>query len=218
MSPTAISHPSCARFCRSILAQGGVQVGNSCWELYCLEHGIQPNGQLPSDALLTNDSFSTFFSETGSGKFVPRTVLFDLEPTVCDEVRTGTYRQLFHPEQIISGKEDAANNYARGHYTIGKEAVDTVLDRIRKLADNCTGLQGFMIYHAAGGGTGSGFGSLLLERLSIDYGRTSKLGFSIYPSPQISTAMLEPYNAVLVTHSLLEHTDVAFLLDNEAIY
>jgi hypothetical protein len=35
-----------------------------------------------------------------------------------DEVRTGTYRQLFHPEQLITGKEDAANNYARGHYTI----------------------------------------------------------------------------------------------------
>ena len=41
------------------------------------------------------------------------------EPTVIDEVRTGTYRQLFHPEQLITGKEDAANNYARGHYTIG---------------------------------------------------------------------------------------------------
>lgn len=50
-----------------------------------------------------------------------------------DEVRTGTYRELFHPEQLISGKEDAANNYARGHYTIGKEIVDVVLDRIRKL-------------------------------------------------------------------------------------
>ena len=61
------------------------------------------------------------------------------EPTVVDEVRTGTYRQLFHPEQLISGKEDAANNFARGHYTIGKEIVDLVLDRIRKLADNCTG-------------------------------------------------------------------------------
>ena len=44
----------------------------------------------------------------------------DLEPTVIDEIRTGTYRQLFHPEQLISGKEDAANNFARGHYTIGK--------------------------------------------------------------------------------------------------
>lgn len=41
----------------------------------------------------------------------------DLEPTVIDEVRTGSYRQLFHPEQLISGKEDAANNFARGHYT-----------------------------------------------------------------------------------------------------
>ena len=60
-------------------------------------------------------------------------------PLPTDEVRTGTYRQLFHPEQLITGKEDAANNYARGHYTIGKEIVDIVLERIRKLADQCTG-------------------------------------------------------------------------------
>ena len=52
---------------------------------------------------------------------------------LTDEVRTGTYRQLFHPEQLITGKEDAANNYARGHYTVGKELIDIVLDRIRKL-------------------------------------------------------------------------------------
>jgi tubulin alpha len=64
-----------------------------------------------------------------------------LEEVFVDEVRTGTYRQLFHPEQLITGKEDAANNYARGHYTIGKEIVDLVLDRVRKLADMCTGLQ-----------------------------------------------------------------------------
>ena len=66
---------------------------------------------------------------------------------LLDEVRTGTYRQLFHPEQLITGKEDAANNYARGHYTVGKELIDMVLDRIRKLADGCTGLQGFLIFH-----------------------------------------------------------------------
>merc|ERR1712060_1005300 len=108
---------------------------------------------------------------TGAGKHVPRAVFLDLEPTVIDEVRTGTYRQLFHPEQLISGKEDAANNFARGHYTIGKEIVDLCLDRIRKLADQCTGLQGFLVFNAVGGGTGSGLGSLLLERLSVDYGK-----------------------------------------------
>merc|ERR1711998_658394 len=126
-----------------------------------------------------DDSFNTFFSETGAGKHVPRAVFLDLEPTVIDEVRTGTYRQLFHPEQLISGKEDAANNFARGHYTIGKEIVDLCLDRIRKLADQCTGLQGFLVFQAVGGGTGSGLGSLLLERLSVDYVRNPS---SVSPS------------------------------------
>jgi hypothetical protein len=112
---------------------------------------------------------------------------------LADEVRTGTYRQLFHPEQLITGKEDAANNYARGHYTIGKELVDVVLDRVRKLADQCTGLQGFLIFHSFGGGTGSGFTSLLMERLSVDYGKKSKLEFSIYPAPQVTlTNTLSP--------------------------
>jgi tubulin alpha len=101
---------------------------------------------------------------------------------------------------------------------VGKEIVDLCLDRIRKLADNCTGLQGFLVFNAVGGGTGSGLGSLLLERLSVDYGKKSKLGFTVYPSPQVSTSVVEPYNSVLSTHSLLEHTDVSILLDNEAIY
>lgn len=137
---------------------------------------------------------------------------------VVDEVRTGTYRQLFHPEQLITGKEDAANNYARGHYTVGKEAIDLTMDRIRRLADVCTGLQGFIIFHSIGGGTGSGFGSLLIERLAVDYGKKTKLEVNIYPAPQISTAIVEPYNAILSTHCSLEFSDLAFLMDNEAIY
>lgn len=67
--------------------------------------------------------------------------------------------------------------------------MDLCLDRVRKLADNCTGLQGFLVFNAVGGGTGSGLGSLLLERLSVDYGKKSKLGFTIYPSPQVLIAI-----------------------------
>jgi tubulin alpha len=188
--------------------------------LNVFRHGIEPDGTMPQATAknLTDKSFQTFFQETGTGKYVPRAVMADLEPTVIDQVRNGSYKKLFHPNQLISGKEDAANNYARGHYTVGKEKVDVVLERIRKLADQCDGLQGFMIFHSVGGGTGSGFCSLLLERLSVDYGKKSKLDFCIYPSPEVSTAVVEPYNSVLSTHSLLEHTDCAFLLDNEAIY
>merc|ERR1712100_155751 len=78
------------------VGQAGIQVDNACWELFCLEHGIQPDGQMPSDKSIGggDDAFNTFFSETGAGKHVPRAVFLDLEPTVIDEVRTGTYRQL----------------------------------------------------------------------------------------------------------------------------
>ncbi|KAG2219092.1 hypothetical protein INT45_005823 [Circinella minor] len=200
------------------IGQAGVQIGNACWELYCLEHGISPDGRLPGDQPIQDRSFETFFSETGNGKYVPRTIFVDLEPTVIDEVRTGTYRELFHPEYLITGKEDAANNYARGHYTVGREMIDNVMDRIRRLADNCTGLQGFLLFHSFGGGTGSGFGSLLMDRLSTDYGKKTKLEFSVYPAPKVSTAVVEPYNSVLTTHATLEQSDVTFMVDNEAIY
>lgn len=61
------------------------------------------------------------------------------------------------------------------------------MDRIRRSAEQCNGLQGFLIFHSFGGGTGSGFTSLMMERLSVIYGKKSKLEFSIYPAPQIST-------------------------------
>ncbi len=65
------------------IGQAGVQMGNACWELYCMEHGIDANGSMPSDKNEGNDdSFNTFFSETGGGKHVPRAVFVDLEPTV----------------------------------------------------------------------------------------------------------------------------------------
>ena len=59
---------------------------------------------------------------------------------------------------------------------------------------------------------------LILERLAVDFRKKSKLGFEIYPSPNISTCIVEPYIGLLSTHWLLDHTDVSLVLDNEAIY
>ena len=83
--------------------------------------------------------------------------------------------------------------------------MDLVLDRLRKLADNCTGLQGFMVFNACGGGTGSGLGCLLLERLSVDYGKKSKISFTVWSCPQISSACVEPYLPPWLPTSLWYH-------------
>lgn len=86
------------------------------------------------------------------------------------------------------------------------------------LPDNCASLQGFLLFHSFGGGTGSGLGALLLERLSAEYSKNTKLKFVVYPSPHVATAVVEPYNAVLSTHDSIEHSDCTFLIDNEAVY
>ena len=102
------------------VGQAGAQIGNSCWELYCLEHGIKPDGTMDGTAKSQyshkeDDSYTTFFAQTDSGRYVPRAVMVDLEPTVIDAIRQGKNQGLYHPEQLICGKEDAANNYARGN-------------------------------------------------------------------------------------------------------
>jgi len=201
------------------VGQAGIQLGNAVWTQYCAEHKIKPDGTLMDEQQDTKDKyFTTFFEETGTGQYVPRNITVDLEPTVVDDVRTGNYSQMFHPEFLLNGKEDAANNFARGHYTVGKEILDQVNDRLRKLVDNSQNVQGFIIHHAVGGGTGSGLGALILERIAVDYRKKSKIGFEIYPAPKISTCIVEPYNAMLSTHWLLDHTEVSVILDNEAIY
>ena len=132
-------------------------------------------------------------------------VSVDLEPTIIDEIQNGPYRHFFHPEQLFTGKEDTANNNAHGHYTVGKEIIDPVLDQICKLSDPCTGLQGFVVFHSFGVDTGPSFTALLMEWLSVDYGKKFKLEFSIYPAPQVSTAVEEPDNSILTTYTTLEH-------------
>ncbi len=211
---------------------------------YLLEHGLGADGHPDANAKDVGDggSFETFFTETSNGKYVPRSIFVDLDPSPIDEIRTGSYRQLFHPELLISGKEDAANNYAvattplaRRWSTMSSTAfaalpVCLCLELARlptdiqipvlilPVADNCNSLQGFLIFHSFGGGTGSGFGALLLERLSTEYGKKCKLEFAVYPAPRVSTAVVEPYNAVLSTHSTIENSDCTFLVDNEAVY
>jgi len=199
------------------VGQAGIQLGNAVWAQYCAEHKIQKDGKLENQEK-KDMYFTTFYEETGTGQYVPRQITVDLEPTVVDDVRNGDYAQMFHPEFLLNGKEDAANNFARGHYTVGKEILDQVNDRLRKLVDNSQNVQGFIVNHAVGGGTGSGLGALILERIAVDYRKKSKIGFEIYPSPKISTSIVEPYNAMLSTHWLLDHTEVSIMLDNEAIY
>jgi len=199
------------------VGQCGIQMGSAIWEQYCAEHGIQKDGDM-SQSTSDDGTFQCFFEETSACQYVPRNLMVDLEPNVIDDIKNSAFSAIYHPEFLLAGKEDAANNCFRGHYTVGKEMMDKVNDRLRKLVDHCENVQGFVVNHAVGGGTGSGCCSLILERIAVDYRKKSKFAFSVYPSPTISTCVVEPYNAVHSTHWALDHTEVSVIIDNEALY
>merc|ERR1711980_36639 len=150
-------------------------------------------------------------------KRTPRAVLVDLEPGTLDVIKAGALKDLFDPATMKFGSNGAGNNWAKGHYTEGAEIVEEVIDIIRKEVEKADCAQGFQLFHSLGGGTGSGMGTLLLLKIRDSYPDKITCSYSIYPSPKVSDTVVEPYNAVLSTHQLLENSDETFIIDNEAL-
>jgi tubulin beta len=132
-----------------------------------------------------------------------------------DAVRAGPFGQLFRPDNFVFGQSGAGNNWAKGHYTEGAELVDQVLDVVRREAEGCDCLQGFQITHSLGGGTGAGMGTLLISKIREEFPDRMMATFSVVPSPKVSDTVVEPYNATLSVHQLVENSDETFCIDNE---
>ncbi|KAF8659388.1 hypothetical protein HU200_058599 [Digitaria exilis] len=175
--------------------QCGNQIGAKFWE-----------GRYAGDSDLQLERINVYYNEASGGRYVPRAVLMDLEPGTMDSVRSGPFGQIFRPDNFVFGQSGAGNNWAKGHYTEGAELIDSVLDVVRKEAENCDCLQGFQVCHSLGGGTGSGMGTLLISKIREEYPDRMMLTFSVFPSPKVSDTVL------------VENADECMVLDNEALY
>jgi len=198
--------------------QCGNQIGAKFWEVMAAEHGIDPTGAYVGDNELQLQRINVYFNEGQEGRYVPRAVLTDLEPGTMDSIRSGTYGSLFRPDNFIFGQSGAGNNWAKGHYTEGAELVDNIMEVTRKEAEACDVLQGFQLTHSMGGGTGSGMGTLLVSKIKEEYPDRIISTYSVIPSPKVSDTVVEPYNATLSIHQLVENADQCYALDNEALY
>jgi len=159
-----------------------------------------------------------YFTELTQNKWVPRSINVDLEPGVLESIRASPIGGLFRPDNMVSGTNGAGNNWAKGHYTEGAELVDQVMDVIHKEAEACDCLQGFQLLHSLGGGTGSGLGTLLLTKIKDEFTDRIMLSYSVVPSPKVSDVIVEPYNATLSLHQLIENAEEVVCIDNEALY
>jgi len=225
------------------VGQAGNQVGSRFWESVFAEHKLNKKGREKQesaegandgfDPCLHGDKIDVYFKEQNgrgpdhnreqkrkkrSGKWIPRAVMVDLEPGTLDVVTASAVGKAFKPDNFVFGNSGAGNNWAKGHYTEGAEIVEQAIDVVRKEAEGSGHVQGFQIAHSLGGGTGSGLGTLLLLKIRDAYPDRLTKTWSIYPSPKVSDTVVEPYNAILATHQLLENADQVYCIDNEALY
>ncbi|KAJ3526159.1 hypothetical protein NM208_g11322 [Fusarium decemcellulare] len=197
--------------------QCGNQVGSAFWRTIHNEHGLDADGLFKGTSNVQSDRLSVYFNEANGRKFVPRAVLIDLEPGTMDAIRSGPNAKLFHPNNFVYGQAGAGNNWAKGHYTEGAELIEEVLEVVRREAEGCDCLQGFQITHSLGGGTGAGMGTLLIAKVREEFPDRMMATYSVLPSPKVSEVVVEPYNATLSVHQLVENSDETFCLDNEAL-
>jgi len=220
------------------VGQCGNQVGMSFLAAVCKEHCLDPStgayvakqdtnfsdadGDGLSDVLEYCDVFFQPVDKNnpqGTNR-KPRAVMIDLEPGAVDAVKESEIGGMFNTQDpnMIKGANGAGNNWAKGHYTEGAELIEASLEAIRTENEKCDASQGFQLFHSLGGGTGSGMGTLLLLKVRDAYPDKITCTYSIFPSPKVSDTVVEPYNAVLSSHQLLENSDETFIIDNEAMY
>merc|ERR1712156_1220798 len=215
------------------VGQCGNQTGCAFFQAMFKEHYLDNNGKYSKPENEQNDAdgdglpdelenidvyFRGTTEEKVNAKWIPRAVLVDLEPGTMDVIKASAIGPVFKPDNMVFGNNGAGNNWAKGHYTEGAELVESVLDRIRQEIEQCDSPQGFQIFHSLGGGTGSGMGTLLLLKIRDGYPDRITTTYSVFPSPKVSDTVVEPYNAVLSSHQLLENSDETFIIDNEALY
>lgn len=144
------------------------------------------------------------------------------------------FKGLYNPENIFLSKDGggAGNNWAQG-YSAGERVYDDLMEMLDREADGSDSLevslpplnyqtstaahqgQGFMLLHSIAGGTGSGLGSFLLERLNDRFPKKLIQTYSVFPEQ--SDVVVQPYNSLLAMKRLVNNADSVVVLDNAAL-
>lgn len=114
--------------------------------------------------------------------------------------------------------EDAGNNFARGKLTLGRYMMPIIVEKIRMIAETCDSIDGFFVLNSFGGGTGSGVGAYLAEKLAHEYSRRVRVNVGVFPGARFGTACVEPYNALLFCHSVINDYDLSIMVENDCLY
>lgn len=214
------------------MGQCGNQLGTQFWDTIFQEHHVNPSSgmynankddevksmdNMEEDMGRANVYLNSTKGKQGEDVWGPRTLCVDLDSSTLDNVRASSMGARFTLDNFISGPSSSGSNFGAGHYLAGSEMIDVMMDRIRVEVEACDCPSGFQLLHSIGGGTGSGLGTFLLIRMRDMYPDRLIQSHTVFPSDCTSDNVVEPYNATLATHQLIENTDMVGVYDNESV-
>ncbi|KAJ5391797.1 tubulin gamma chain [Penicillium cosmopolitanum] len=169
------------------------------WQQLCQEHGINQDGNLEDFATEGGDRKDVFFYQVLNG------------------IQSGPYKNIYNPENFFVGEQGvgAGNNWGLG-YAAGETVQEEIFDMIDREADGSDSLEGFMLLHSIAGGTGSGLGSFILERMNDRFPKKLIQTYSVFPD-LYSDIVVNPYNSLLSMQRLTQDADSVVVLDNGAL-
>jgi len=202
------------------VGQCGNQIGFEFYKQLCLEHGISSEGLLEDFATQGGDRKDVFFYQADDNHYIPRAILIDMEPKVIHSIQRSAWANLYNPENIYMAPDGggAGNNWAVG-YGHADKVHEEIMEMIDREADGSDSLEGFVLLHSIAGGTGSGMGSNLLEKLNDRYPKKLIQTYSVFPSSETgnSDVVVQPYNSILTLKRLILNADCVVVLDNTAL-
>ena len=83
--------------------------------------------------------------------------------------------------------------------------------------EGCDSVDGVIFNMSTGGGTGSGVGSMTIQRFAVDNSKVISICNLVNPSKNISNIVVEPYNFVLSMQNVLEHSSLTLMNTNEGL-
>jgi tubulin beta len=203
------------------MGQGGNAIASAFVDKLLAECGVGPGGEPPADRALA-DALSVFCDQRADGRLIPRRLLAAAHSRVKSReavfaIADSPFASLYPEEAMLLDAEEFGNhNWAEGYQA---PTVWTLCEMVRARISALNGECVIWLFHSLGGSYGAGAGARFLEAINEEYGGSVPIiSIALAPSPKVSDATMEPYNAILSLKRVLSYADQIILFDNEAVW
>lgn len=190
------------------LGQYGNQMGIDFFNMMSSELSLYPQNH-----------WNSFFRASKDGKKYSRSVLVDMEEKVVlrsiEESKKSPFWKYDSNNKFVK-ESGAGNSWAYGYARLAPSVCDGIIDILRREIEQCSLLDGVLVFHSLAGGTGSGVGTFITECLQDEFQPSSIINQVAWPFTAGDVAV-QDFNSILSLAHLIQCSDAIIVSENEIL-